>query len=178
MHPVPDTDEARDNATFAAILAALSRPGSVQALPAPGMAPIALALIDRECRVWADDPAFLAVLRQTGAQMAPHGAAGHVFLSLADADGVARLADLTPGSPLYPDGGATVIAAAGLGSGQSLRLSGPGIDGHATVAVLGLHPSVWATRAALCHYPLGIEMLLVDGVHLMALPRSTHIEVL
>lgn len=176
--PLPDADEARDNATFAAILAALSRPGSVQTLPGRGAGPIALALIDRECRVWADDPALQAVLRQTGAQMAPHETAGHVFLSLATVEGVARFADLTPGTPLYPDDGATVIAPAAFGSGVRLRLSGPGIDGHATIYLAGLHPSVWQARADLCRYPQGVEMLLVDGDRLLALPRSTQIEVL
>lgn len=177
MHPVPDADEARDNATFAAILAALSRPGSVQSLPGPGAAAIALALIDRECRVWAEDPVLLAVLRRTGARIAPHDEAGHVFVSLADAEGIARMAGLAPGSPLYPDEGATVITAATFGTGQPLRLSGPGIDGQMTVALSGLHPAVWATRAGLCRYPFGIEMLLIDGTRLMALPRSTLIEV-
>lgn len=36
--PVPDAFEVRTNATFEALLWALSRPGTLQDLPAPGMA--------------------------------------------------------------------------------------------------------------------------------------------
>jgi len=67
--PVPDADEARDNATFAALLAALSRPGCVQRLPEPGAAPIARALLDGACRAHAEDAALRAVIRRAGAAL-------------------------------------------------------------------------------------------------------------
>ena len=174
--PSPDAAEIRDNATFAAVLEALSRPGSVQRLPEPGPAPLALALIDRECRVWAADPALAELLARTGATPVPPELADHVFAPLDDAAAVDRLSRLTCGDPLYPDTGATVIAPARIGSGPALQLKGPGILGALNLRLGGLHPSVWRVRAGLCRYPLGIEMILHDGDRIVAIPRSTLIE--
>lgn len=174
--PVPDADEARDNATFGALLAALSRPGTPQAMPLPGPAPLALALIDRECRVWADTPELDALLRRTGASAVPSELADHVFLALDTEAALARMGRLMAGDALYPDEGATLIAPARIGTGPELRLTGPGIEGSARLRLGGLHPAVWAVRAGLCRYPLGIEMIFVDGAQIVALPRSTLVE--
>lgn len=62
--PVPDACEARTNATFEALMWALSRPGTVQCLPAPGVAGIAEALLDRECRAFSEDPALAGSARK------------------------------------------------------------------------------------------------------------------
>lgn len=174
--PLPDAAEIRDNATFAAVLGALSRPGSVHCLPTPGTEPLVLALLDRECRVWAEDPLLEAAVRRTGASLVPSELAGHVFLDLGTSAALARLARVTSGDPLYPDEGATVIAPARLGTGRELRLSGPGIEGEARLRLDGLHAGVWQVRADLCRYPLGIEMIFVDGNRIAALPRSTQVE--
>ena len=179
--PAPDAAEIRDNATFAALLAALARPGSVHRMPEPGPAPLALALLDRECRVWAEegwpgDDALRDVIRRTGAVAAPLGQSGHVFLSLDSAAAATRLAEAAAGDPLYPDAGATIVAPARIGAGPALRLVGPGIETEALLRLGGVHPGVWAARAALCRYPLGIEMIFVDGDRIAAIPRSTRIE--
>lgn len=173
--PVPDADEARDNAAFAALLAALARPGSVQRLPGPGAGAIAQALLDRECRAFAEDAGLQAVILRTGAVLSSPEDARHVFMVLDGPDAPDRLARLHTGSPLYPDDGATVIAPAILGAGAALRLSGPGIEREQVIRLGGLNPAIWATRAALCAYPLGVEMILIDGDRLTALPRSTHV---
>ena len=174
--PVPDATEIRDNATFEAVLGAMSRPGTVHRLPEPGAEPLILALLDRECRVWAEDPALETAIRRTGASLVPSELAGHVFLELDTPAALARLARVTPGDPLYPDEGATVIAPARLGTGRELRLSGPGIEGEARLRLDGLDAAVWQVRADLCRYPLGIEMIFVDGDRIAALPRSTKVE--
>jgi alpha-D-ribose 1-methylphosphonate 5-triphosphate synthase subunit PhnH len=176
--PLPDAEEARDNATFAALLAALSRPGSVHRMPEPGPLAIALALIDRECRVWANDPAMSDALRRTGATLVPSELAGHLFLTADSPAALERLSRVTCGDELYPDEGATVILPARLGEGPGLSLSGPGIDGTAGLRLGGLHPGLWAVRADLCRYPFGIEMILFDGTSVAAIPRSTQVEVI
>jgi alpha-D-ribose 1-methylphosphonate 5-triphosphate synthase subunit PhnH len=176
--PLPDAQEARDNAAFAAILAALSRPGTVHRLPMPGPAPIVEALLDRECRAWADTLETETLIRRTGATIVPSELAGHVFLSLDAPAALDRLARVTTGDALYPDEGATVIAPALIGEGMELRLTGPGIEGETRLRVGGLHPGLWLLRAALCGYPLGIELVLVDGDSVAAIPRSTTVEVL
>ena len=177
-HPVPDAQEIRSNATFEALMWALARPGTVQILPAPGFAGIVETLVDRECRVYCDNPALAQRAAATGAALVKAAEADHAFLSLAGAAGLAAL-DLVPaGSALYPDAGATVVAEAGFGEGQRLRLTGPGIETFAEIALGGLAPGLWALRAARCRYPAGFDLFLLCGASVIGLPRSTAIEVL
>lgn len=173
---LPDAAEERDNATFEAVLMALAMPGTIRSLPEPGLAPVLLALVDRECRAFADDENHAALLVQTGATPVPAELADHLAMRLDSEESLARLARVTAGSLLYPDQGATVIAPARIGTGQRLRLTGPGIETATEIALDGLHPGLWAARARLCRYPLGIEMIFVDGDRLLALPRSTSVE--
>jgi len=176
--PVPDAFEARTNATFEALMWALSRPGTVQVLPAPGMAGIAETLLDRECAAFCDDPALAGAIASFGAALVPVAGADHAFLALADGEGLARLAAVPVGSDLYPDGGATVVAQARFGVGQRLRLTGPGIETFTDIAVGGLAGGIWPLRAARCRYPAGFDLFLICGAQVIGLPRSTHIEVL
>lgn len=177
-YPQPDADEARDNAAFAAVLNAFARPGTVHALPEPGARAVALALIDRECRVFADTEPMQALLRTTGASIVPAELADHVFTALRSDGELARFARLTVGDRLYPDSGATVIAPATVGAGQALRLTGPGIETQTEIRLDGLSPRLWALRAGLCRYPLGVDLLFHDGAQVLAIPRSTSVEVL
>jgi alpha-D-ribose 1-methylphosphonate 5-triphosphate synthase subunit PhnH len=174
--PVPDAFETRTNATFEALMWALSRPGAVQDLPAPGMTGIAEALLDRECRVFCDDPDLADHIAAFGAALMPLPLADHCFLSLGTIND--RLAQVAVGSALYPDAGATMVAEAQFGTGQPLRLTGPGIETFAEVALDGIAPGFWAMRAALCRYPAGFELFLICGAQVIGLPRSTTIEVL
>ena len=170
--PVPDAFEMRTNATFHALMWALSRPGSVQSLPSPGMAGLAETLVDRECRVYCEDAALAPVIASFGAALTPVEEADHCFLS-----GPAALARVSVGSALYPDAGATVVMQASFGQGQRLRLTGPGIETRTDVALGGLG-DIWALRAARCRYPAGFDLFLICGAAVMGLPRSTQIEVL
>ena len=61
--------------------------------------------------------------------------------------------------------------------GQRLRLSGPGIEGTREVT-LDLAPQFWAERERLCAYPAGFDLVLVDDRAVIAIPRSTKVEVL
>lgn len=171
--PLPDADETRDNAAFEAILNAFARPGSVRTLPAPGPACVALALVDAECRAYADDPALADLLRRSGAAMVPPELADHLFLALDTAAALDRIAGVPTGTLLYPDQGATLCVPAAIGTGPELALTGPGIETEARVRLSDLHPRLWALRAALCRYPRGIETIFVDGAKVLALPRST-----
>ncbi|WP_172297197.1 phosphonate C-P lyase system protein PhnH [Pseudoruegeria sp. HB172150] len=171
--PEPDAEEHRDNATFSALLNALSRPGTIHEMPEPGLLPVALALIDRECRAFADDPELAATLKTTGATLVPPELADHLLMSLDSEEAIDHLARVTAGSQLYPDQGATVTVPASLDTGPQITLSGPGTPGSATIAIGNLHPAIWRVRAGLCRYPLGIELIFVDGRRLVAIPRST-----
>jgi alpha-D-ribose 1-methylphosphonate 5-triphosphate synthase subunit PhnH len=175
--PLPDAAEARDNAAFDAILAALSRPGTLRRLPAPGPASIVAALLDRECRAFADTPEVEDMLRRAGATVVPSELADHVFLSLDTPAALDRLSRVTTGDALYPDEGATVVVPVRLGDGPDLRLTGPGIEAESRLRAGGLHPGLWPIREALCRYPYGIELILIDGDRIAAIPRSTTVEV-
>lgn len=171
----PDEHEVRDNATFESVLWALSHPGELRDLPQPGVMTVALALIDRECRVHAPD--HQQAIRATGAVSAPPSDAGHAIMTLTQ-DALADVARLPVGSQLHPERGATIITSARIGTGQHLRLQGPGIAGIRDIALGGIAPDFWHLRQMACAYPLGFELIVVDDARVLALPRSTRIEVL
>ncbi|MDZ4210748.1 MAG: phosphonate C-P lyase system protein PhnH [Methylotenera sp.] len=77
-----------------------------------------------------------------------------------------------------PDMGATIILKIqAIGSGNRLKLTGPGVDGACEVAVNGLHPAwIAAHQEWNSAFPLGVDMLLVAEHQVMALPRTTRIE--
>lgn len=176
--PRRGAEEIRTNATYEALMWALARPGTIRTLPEPGMEATAETLIDRECRVFSQNATLLPAIAATGATLGPAETADHAFLSLDGAAGLSVLSLLPVGSHAYPDEGATVFAAARLGEGRRLRLSGPGIETAIDVTVGGLPDEVWAIRAARCVYPTGFELFLIDGDRVLGLPRSTTIEVL
>jgi alpha-D-ribose 1-methylphosphonate 5-triphosphate synthase subunit PhnH len=174
--PAPSLSETRDNATFDALLWALSRPGLPRSLPAPGETPIIAALLDRECRVHSADPLLMPEIMRTGAELADLEQADHVFFGAMTS--CEPLAQVAIGSDLYPDDGATVIIRARFGIGLAVRLTGPGVDGSVTVQVDGLPDGFWAARASRIRYPMGFDLFLLDGDRLVGIPRSTTVEVL
>ena len=80
-----------------------------------------------------------------------------------------------------PQQGATVIVrVAHLGdersTGQRLRLHGPGIQGQTPLQVEGLHAE-WLQARVIWNadFPMGVDLLLVDGNCAAAIPRTTRI---
>lgn len=172
--PLPNIEETPDNATFEALMWALSRPGTERHLPEAGLRPVVQALVDLEVAAFTDDAALQPVIDRTGARPASIEAADYLFLTgdPAGAFGQARI-----GSALHPEAGATLVVAAALSGGGRLRLTGPGIDGSVTIAP-ALSPRLWDLRARRVAYPLGFDLFVVEGDRVIGLPRSTHIEVL
>lgn len=172
---------------FRALLEATARPGTLAGLrlptpPAPlpeAMAALALALIDADTPVWLDAhaasgaaPAWLRF--HCGCRIVP-GVEEAAFALVAGHAAMEELARLPAGTDEYPDRGATaVIAVSGFGSGDALRLAGPGIAGHATLRVSGLPAGFVAARAANHSlFPRGVDHVLVSGNAAVSLPRST-----
>jgi len=172
--PRPDAEETRDNRTFEALMWAMARPGTTQELPEPGLGPIALALVDIETRVYCEDPALRGIVARTGARTAEPNKAD--FLFVAD-EAAAALKAAPAGSALYPDDAATLVIAAPLSGGPRLRLTGPGIEGSIEASPL-LSAEFWSVRARRSAYPLGHDLIIVEDRRVIALPRSTHVEVL
>jgi alpha-D-ribose 1-methylphosphonate 5-triphosphate synthase subunit PhnH len=172
--------EARNHATFTALMWALSYPGRPQSLPARGMgalAAIGAALLDLETNYYTPDAELDALLARTGARRAPASEARYqLFPSLGPAE-LDALAAAPVGSYAYPDESATLVLGCSLGQGERLRLSGPGIQASAALRVAGLPPELWRLRAEAVRYPLGWDLLLVSGDQVVGLPRTTVVEV-
>ena len=178
---------AEAQTTFRAVLDAMARPGRLHHVgktarpPAPlahATAALLLTLVDAETPLWlapAFAPARDWVVFHTGAKLAENPAAA----AFAVADALPDLSMLRSGSDEVPEQSATLLLqVAGFASGQRLRLSGPGLREPATLTVAGL-PADFAARWADNHalYPRGIDLLLIAGAALVALPRSVRVDV-
>jgi alpha-D-ribose 1-methylphosphonate 5-triphosphate synthase subunit PhnH len=109
----------------------------------------------------------------TGAALAAEPAEA----SFALIDGCAAeppLALFPQGEDRYPDRSATIIVECdSLVGGETVTLSGPGVDGICAVSPRGLRPGFWRECAHNhAQFPLGFDVLFVAGDTLMALPRS------
>jgi len=175
-YPQPSKFEVRSNATYDALMWAMARPGLARHLPAPGQAMIVEALIDRECAVYCNTPELGDLAAKVGAALVAPEAADHLFVDeLPDSRFLRRL---RCGSELYPDEGATLVMNAGLDRGQAVRLTGPGVDVAIDVSISGLPADFWAMRAKIMRYPVGFELVLVEGDRVVGIPRSTAVEVI
>ncbi|MCU0494031.1 MAG: phosphonate C-P lyase system protein PhnH [Chloroflexaceae bacterium] len=179
MLPLLTEPEKQAHASFIALMQALSYPGRPQRLPAagqPAFVAIGEALVDLETSYHAPDPELAAAIARTGGRQRPVHEAHYQFypqLHPAELDSLARA---PVGSYLYPDESATLVLGCTLGSGQRLRLSGPGINGAVDVQVGGLPEAFWSLRAETVRYPLGWDIFLVAGDQVLGLPRTTVVE--
>ena len=63
--------------------------------------------------------------------------------------------------------------------GLNVQLSGPGINGQIQCSLDGLDAEwLMARQTWVSSFPLGVDMLLVDDKQVMALPRTTKLEIL
>lgn len=170
---------SRQQEAFRQLMNAFSYPGRVLALARPNESALMLVLAtlaDNACSV-ADPLNLLGAddLRRLGARSAGVESADFVLA------GGACVPQEQPRIGLLesPEQGATiVVCVAGLGSGATLHLQGPGIDGERLLHVAGVDPQWWTRRAEWnSHFPMGVDLILVSGDVITALPRTTHITV-
>jgi alpha-D-ribose 1-methylphosphonate 5-triphosphate synthase subunit PhnH len=84
------------------------------------------------------------------------------------------------GSLASPEQSATlVVRVTDLEAGDlQLDLRGPGIKENQVCNIQGLDPDWLQKRKAwVCGFPLGVDMILLDQQQMMALPRTTRVEV-
>lgn len=175
-------------AVFRAVLDALSRPGRLQTLdasdglqaPAPlsrGLTALLLTLLDAETSLHlegplASDAAWMYARFHTGVQPTGREAADFVAVRAADA----HFDLLRLGTDEAPQHGATLIVDTHTLAGSSLVLSGPGIEHTQRIGLCGLSEAFWQQRIAQeRHFPRGVDLLIVCGSQLIAVPRSTRI---
>ncbi|CAN5135731.1 phosphonate C-P lyase system protein PhnH [soil metagenome] len=182
---------ASSQSVFRCVMNALARPGSVQSVtdtvtaPRPLMsaaAAVALTLFDHDTPIWIDrhfaaESGIASWLRfQTGAPITPE-AARAAFALIYSGAALPDFETFALGTPEYPDRSTTlVVQVDSLTEGEGLVLSGPGIRGASSLNAVGL-PSDFIERmqANSALFPRGVDLLLVCGNALVALPRSTHV---
>jgi alpha-D-ribose 1-methylphosphonate 5-triphosphate synthase subunit PhnH len=170
---------ARQQQVFRRLMTAFSYPGRVQTLEgADGEALrlILATLVDGACSL-SDTHQLLAAddRRRLGASLCSLEVADFIVTPGAQMpEGTPRL-----GSLENPEQGATVVlAVSALGTGASVSLRGPGIDGEQLLHVSGVEPAWWSRRAEWnAHFPMGVDIILVSENAVAALPRTTHITV-
>ena len=188
--PISTAAETAARRTFQALLTALSNPGRSVTLPvAPdstydSCVQIGATLLDLETSFYTPHAALRTALAATGARIRPPAQAAYLFWPASTAfvgsslhatlDAIAQAA---VGTITDPDQGATLIVACTLGQGWRLQLHGPGIQYRQPLLVDQLPLDFWQVRAAKVHYPLGIDLFLVDGNQIVGLPRTTLIEI-
>lgn len=177
--------------TFRTVMDVMARPGRIARL-SPDIEPppplcraagaIALTLVDFETKVWLDAPltASPEVARwlrfHAGAPITPSGRDA-AFAFVSDARALPSFAEFSAGTPEYPDRSTTLIVEVeSLTQGTPLRLTGPGIAGAARLAPSSLPADFavrWESNRAL--FPCGVDVILVAGDSVAALPRSARI---
>jgi alpha-D-ribose 1-methylphosphonate 5-triphosphate synthase subunit PhnH len=175
---------------FRSILTAMSDPGVGhvlgEAIEAPeGVAPAAamvlLTLADHETPVWLAPGLRRAaapfVRFHCGAPVVdvPHAAR---FALLDGGQAEPGLSAFDPGDDRYPDRSATLlIQCSALDGGAPVTISGPGIRDRRQASPAGLYAGFWQEAVANSdRYPLGVDLFLAAGHAILALPRSTRIQ--
>jgi alpha-D-ribose 1-methylphosphonate 5-triphosphate synthase subunit PhnH len=175
--------------TFRTVMNAMARPGTVHRIEAsldapppmmPGTAAVALTLFDHDTTIWLDAP--LAASAPVAKWLRFHTSAPMLaspaycnFALVAEPAKLSSLEQFCLGSDEYPDRSTTlVMQIASLSEGDAFDLSGPGIDGSAVLRASGL-PDGLIEQLALNRelFPRGVDLLLVAGDRVAALPRTT-----
>ncbi|NVO16225.1 MAG: phosphonate C-P lyase system protein PhnH [Rhodoplanes sp.] len=175
-------------ATFRGVMDALARPGTIVPLidtiaaPAPlsaAAAAAALTLLDGDTPVWLDAP--LAAQADVAAWLRFHTGAPIVsspadaaFAIVADPERLPPFESFAIGSLENPDCSATLILQVrSFDAGAPLAVAGPGIADRAILRAAPL-PNDFPARlvANRAMFPRGVDLLLVTGTAVAALPRS------
>ncbi|MGL5698852.1 MAG: phosphonate C-P lyase system protein PhnH, partial [Kluyvera sp.] len=89
-----------------------------------------------------------------------------------------QLNALSSGSAVTPESGATLIVqVASLSGGRMLRLTGAGIAEERMIAPQLPECIIHELTERPHPFPLGIDLILTCGERLLAIPRTTHVEV-
>ncbi|NMG37894.1 phosphonate C-P lyase system protein PhnH [Chelativorans sp. ZYF759] len=176
---------------FRAVMDAMARPGTVQAIPpcatppaplGPVAGAVALALLDADTPVWLDQPlAAEAAVRewlgfQTAAPIVEILSEAHFALIAAPAS-MPSLENFAQGTQNYPDRSTTLILQVeGFETGGGLMLEGPGIETTQAFAPQPLpRHFIEQWRQNNARFPRGVDLVLAGPASVAALPRTTRI---
>src|SRR5215831_2146900 len=179
--------------TFRSVMEAMARPGRVQQViagvgtPGPlmrGAAAIALTLFDHDTPIWLDarmrqSPEVAKWLKfHSGAPVVDDSSISS-FALIGDGGALPDLSRFALGSNEYPDRSTTlVIQVSSLTHGRDYELRGPGIDGATTLRAT-IEPTDLFERLSIneTQFPRGIDVVLVSGDAIVAIPRTTRLAV-
>ena len=166
---------------FLALLQATSLPGSIhqlsQASYPENFIAIAEALIDLETTFFSPDPEISQALERTGARAVDVSEAEYQLWPTLRQDDLEVIKTASVGTMVYPDSSASLYLGCQLEQGLPLLLTGPGIDGEIEIQVAGVPESFWIVRNELTSYPLGWDVFLVHDGQVLAIPRSTEVNI-
>ncbi|MAM63164.1 phosphonate C-P lyase system protein PhnH [Maritimibacter sp. UBA3975] len=167
---------------FRAALNALARPGRIERIsgaeaPAP-VSPAAATLLLTLCD--AETPLHLAgdhdkqpvrdwIAFHIGAPLVGRS---HAMFALGTWPALTPLDAFPVGTPEYPDRSTTLIVEMDALAATGARLTGPGIETEAHLAL----PDIAPFRANHARFPLGLDSLFTAGDRIAGLPRSTNVE--
>lgn len=179
--------------TFRSVMDAMARPGSVQRVVAtvgapgalmPGTAAIALTLFDHDTPIWLDPR--MSETSEAAKWLKFHSGAPVVenpsicsFALIGDGEALPELSRFSFGTNEYPDRSTTLILQVeSLTQGRSYELNGPGIDGTAVLRAT-IEPKDLFDRLAVNEtlFPRGVDVVLVSGEAIVAIPRTTRLAV-
>jgi alpha-D-ribose 1-methylphosphonate 5-triphosphate synthase subunit PhnH len=177
--------------TFRSVMDAMARPGTVQQVsasvgtPGPmmrGTAAIALTLFDHDTPIWLD--ARMSEISEVAKWLKFHSGAPVLddpsvchFALIGNGSALPDLSCFSFGSNEYPDRSTTLILQVdSLKHGSAFELSGPGIDGTALLRAM-IEPVDLFERLAINEtlFPRGIDVVLVSGEAIVAIPRTTRL---
>lgn len=176
--------------TFRSLLTALSRPGTIVALPSPASPPApfggavaatALTLFDFDTPVWLDQAFTTDNVRRylhyhCGARCVAEPRAS-TFAVIGSPNTMPPLSEFAWGTASDPDRSATLIVQIpSLSAGPVVTLTGPGIEDSTSISPAGLPQWFWlALRENAVRYPLGVDVFLADSRAVIGLPRTTRV---
>lgn len=182
-HPVADAQRA-----FRRILKAMSEPGVMVSLPlaqgwgelSPAATAVLLTLVDQESALWLDPRVDSALLRSnlrfhTGV---PVVEVPQAPFALTHAVANPDPAQFAAGDDLAPEKSTTLIVEVpALNGGLTLRLSGPGLREPRAIAPQLPQAILTYLRDRPHPFPQGVDLIFTCGEAMMALPRTTVVEV-
>jgi len=173
---------------FRAVLDAMAHPGRIVEVPGPldvppplhpAAAAVCLVLADLETSLWLDrtarTSAAVEFLRFHSGVVIVDTPAAAGFALIADTASMPALAEFPQGTDEEPERSATlIIQVASLDATGGRRLTGPGIESEARLRAGGLPSTFWSEiRDNQAAFPRGVDLMLVAGARLAALPRTT-----
>nr|WP_220132584.1 phosphonate C-P lyase system protein PhnH [Natronomonas sp. LN261] len=180
MDPVYDTRDC-----FRALVAAMSRPGTVSESPTePADHAVLSTLVDHEVTCFTPDETVWSALETEGRLSEADVAAASIVHAPDPSECPVR--DLERGSLKEPSDGATVVYRVETlitdpdptDDVTRLALSGPGVPGKRWLGVDGFsRDNARALADAQSSYPCGVDAVLTTDRSIAAIPRSTELEV-